>query len=74
MTVYGNGVTFYGLSPSGERRCLEDDVLREYEPEHDYASGHVVMRDGTRLAVNQAKAREAGWEDLAAMMAKRGVA
>ena len=70
--VYGRGVTFYGLSPRDERRCLEDNVLREYEPEHDYALGFVTMRDGTRLATNQVKAREAGWEDLASLMAERG--
>ena len=46
-------------------RCLEEEALYFYEPEHDYRSGAIVMRDGTRMAISQAKARQAGWPDLA---------
>lgn len=65
--------TFYGLSPDGERRCLEQETLRTYEPEHSYSSGAITMRDGTRMAVSQEKARRVGWDDLADRMAIRGI-
>jgi hypothetical protein len=65
--------TFYGLSLDGESRCQEQETLRTYEPEHPYPLGAVIMRDGTRMAVSQEKARRAGWNDLADKMAIRGI-
>ena len=65
--------TFYGLSLKGESRCQEEETLRIYEPEHPYLMGAVTMRDGTRMAVSQEKARLAGWDDLADRMAARGI-
>jgi hypothetical protein len=65
--------TFYGLSLAGEYRCLEEETLRIYEPEHPYLSGAVTMRNGTRMAISQEKARRAGWDDLADRMAARGM-
>ncbi len=64
---------FYGLSPQGKSRCLEEEALYFYEPEHDYRSGAIVIRDGTRMAISQAKARQAGWQDLADRMAAKGI-
>ena len=65
--------TFYGLGPTGERRCLEQNTLCLYEPEHDYASGVIVMRDGTRMATSSDLAARVGWDDLAAMMVAKGL-
>lgn len=61
---------FYGLGPGGEHRCLEEETLYSYEPKHDYRSGHIVTKDGTRMATTQAKALEAGWPDVAEMLAE----
>ena len=68
----GRNPIFYGLSPSGERRCLEEETLYYHENEHDYRSGVITMRDGTRMATSSEKARIAGWDDLADMMAAKG--
>lgn len=69
----GRNPVFYGLGPHGEHRCLEEETLYSYEPEHNYRAGLVTMRDGTRMAIAQEKARQAAWNDLATMMAERGV-
>jgi hypothetical protein len=69
----GTNPTFYGLSPSGERRCLEEETLHSYEHEHDYRSGVITMHDGTRMATSSALAEKEGWNDLADMMRSKGL-
>jgi hypothetical protein len=69
----GLNPVFYGLGPGGERRCLEEETLYSYEPGHDYRSGRIVTKDGTRMATTQANALEAGWADVANMMAERSI-
>ena len=69
----GQNPVFYGLYRNGEGCCLEEEKLYAYEPQHDYRSGAIVMRDGTRMAISQAKARQAGWNDLAEKMALKGI-
>lgn len=69
----GGDPTFYGIGPSGERRCLEEQTLYQYENEHDYNTGAIIMRDGTRMATSAILARAQGWEDLAAMMEAKGL-
>lgn len=65
--------TFYGIGPHGERRCLEQLTLYYHENEHNYKSGAITMRDGTRLATSSALARVRGWDDLATMMEAKGL-
>ena len=69
----GSNTVFYGVGLGGERRCLEEETLYRYESEHDYRSGHIIMRDGTRLATTQANARKVGWIDVAEMLAAKGI-
>lgn len=69
----GGNPIFYGLSTTGERRCLEEETLYYHENEHNYKSGIIVMRDGTRMAVSSIKAKEAGWLDLMKMMEEKGL-
>ena len=71
--LWASNPTFYGLGPNGQRRALEKDDLAFFEPNHNYSAGFVVTEDGTRMAVSQARAREAGWEDVAALMAEKGI-
>jgi hypothetical protein len=69
----GRNPIFYGIGPNGERRCLEEETLFHYESEHDYRSGAIVMRDGTRMATTSLNANKAGWQDVADMMLAKGL-